>query len=103
MRFMRFFSASILRSSVSRAFYAFLASFSAAFTIFSRAASSRAAVRSAFFLAFFSAVSRAFFSRVIACCSFLSAVIRFCWNFVFSSAAAYSRARTTFAGLKNKA
>jgi hypothetical protein len=99
---MRFFSASVLRSSASRAFYAFLASFSAAFTAFSRAASSRAAVRSASFLAFFSAASRAFSSRAIACCSFLSVVVRFCWNSIFFSAAARFRARAIFAELKNK-
>jgi hypothetical protein len=99
---MRFFSISILRNSASRAFYAFFASFSAAFAAFSRATSSRAAVRSASFLIFLSTASRAFFSRVIACCSFLSAAVRFCWNFTFSSAATRFRARTIFAELKNK-
>jgi hypothetical protein len=66
MRFMRFFSASALRSSASRAFYTFLISFSAAFAAFSRAAFSRVILRSIFFLAFFSAASRAFSSRAIA-------------------------------------
>jgi hypothetical protein len=102
MRFMRFFSVSVLRSSASRAFCAFLVSFSAVFAIFSRAASSRAVVRSASFLVFFFVVSRAFFSRTIVCCSFLSAVVRFCWNSAFFSAAARSRARAIFAELKNK-
>jgi hypothetical protein len=68
-----------------------------------RSCASRAAVRSVSFLAFFSAASRAFFSRAIACCSFLSAIVRFYWSSISSSAAARSRARATFAGLKNKA
>jgi hypothetical protein len=77
MRSMRFFSILILRSSSSRAFYTFFASFSACLAAFSRASSSRAAVRSASFLAFFSIASRAFFSRAIACCNFLSAAVRY--------------------------
>jgi hypothetical protein len=89
---MRFFSASALRNSTSRVFYIFLISFSAVFAIFSRTAFSRAAVRSTFFLIFFFAASRAFFSRAIACCSFLSAVIRFYWNSIFFSADARFRA-----------
>jgi hypothetical protein len=101
-RFIRFFLVSVLRSSVSRSFCAFLAFFSAVFAAFSRAVSSRAAVCSASFLAFFFAASRAFPSRAIVCCSFLSAVVRFCWSFAFSSAAICSRARATFAELKNK-
>jgi hypothetical protein len=89
---MRFFSASALRSFSSRVFYIFLISFSAVFAVFSRAASSRATLRSDSFLAFFSAVSRAFSSRVIACCSFLSAVVRFYWNSIFFSVGARFRA-----------
>jgi hypothetical protein len=77
MRFIRFFLILILRSSFSRAFYAFFTSFSACLAAFSRASSSRATVRSAFFLAFFSIVSRAFSSRAIACCNFLSTAVRY--------------------------
>jgi hypothetical protein len=102
VRSIRFFSISILRSSVSRAFYVFFASFSAAFAAFSRATSSRAAMRSASFLIFLFAASRAFFSRAIVCCSFLSAAVYFYWNSVFSSVSVYSRVRTIFAELKNK-
>jgi hypothetical protein len=98
---MRFFSILILRNSVSRAFCAFFVSFSAALAAFSRA-TSRAAVRSAFFLIFLFAVSRAFSSRAIVCCSFLFAVVRFYWSSVFSCAVVYFRARIIFAKLKNK-
>jgi hypothetical protein len=77
MRFIRFFSISILRSSSSRAFYTFLIFFSACLAAFSRASFSRAAVRSASFLAFFSIISRAFSSRAIAYCNFLSAAVRY--------------------------
>jgi hypothetical protein len=74
----------ILRSSVSRAFYTFFTSFSAVPAAFSRAISSRAAVRSVFFLTFLSAACRVFFSRAIACCSFLSAAGRFYWSSISS-------------------
>jgi hypothetical protein len=77
MRFMRFFSISILRSSFSRAFYTFFASFFACLAAFSRASSSRAAVRSVSFLTFFSIISRAFSSRAIAYCNFLSAAVHY--------------------------
>jgi hypothetical protein len=77
MRSIRFFSISILRNSSSRAFYAFFTSFSAYLATFSRASSSRAAVRLASFLAFFSIASRVFSSRAIACCNFLSAAVRY--------------------------
>jgi hypothetical protein len=77
MRFIRFFSILILRNSSSRAFYAFFISFFAYLAIFSRISSSRAAVRSTFFLAFFSIISRTFSSRAIAYCNFLSAAVRY--------------------------
>jgi hypothetical protein len=77
MRFMRFFLISILRNSFSRAFYAFFASFSTCLATFSRASSSRAAVRSAFFLTFFSIASRVFSSRAIACYNFLFTAVRY--------------------------
>jgi hypothetical protein len=77
MRFMRFFLILILRSSFSRVFYTFFASFFTYLAVFSRASSSRAVVRSAFFLAFFFIASRAFSSRAIACCNFLSAAVRY--------------------------
>jgi hypothetical protein len=101
-RSVRFFSALALCSSISRVFYTFLASFSAAFAAFSRAAYSRAAIRSISFLTFFSAASRAFSSRAMACCIFLSAAVRFYWISTSSNAAARSRAWATFAELKNK-
>jgi hypothetical protein len=50
--------------------------FSASLAAFSRASSSRAAVRSAVFLTLFFIISRAFPSRVIAYCSLLSAAVR---------------------------
>jgi hypothetical protein len=49
----------ILRSSVSRAFYIFFASFSAVLAVFSRAISSRAVVRLISFLTFLFVISRA--------------------------------------------
>jgi hypothetical protein len=55
----------------------FFISFSAYLAAFSRANSSRAAVRSASFLTFFPIVSRAFFSRAIACCNFLFIAVRY--------------------------
>jgi hypothetical protein len=58
-------------------FYAFFTSFSACLAAFSRASSSRATIRSAFFLTFFSITSRAFSSRAIACCNFLFAAVRY--------------------------
>jgi hypothetical protein len=77
MRFIRFFLISILRSSSSRAFYAFFTFFFTYLAAFSRANSSRAVIRSASFLTFFSTASRAFSSRAIACCNFLSAAVRY--------------------------
>ena len=54
----------------------YFTSFSASLAAFSRASSSRAAVRSAVFLTFFFITSRTFLSRVIAYCSFLSVAVR---------------------------
>jgi hypothetical protein len=70
IRFIRFFLISILQSSASRAFYAFVTSFSVCLAAFSRASFSRVTVRSAAFLTLFFITSRAFPSCIIACCSF---------------------------------
>jgi len=77
MRFIRFFLILILRSSFSRVFYTFFASFSTCLAAFSRVSSSRAAVRLIFFLIFFFIASRAFSFRAIACCNFLFAAVRY--------------------------
>jgi hypothetical protein len=77
MRFIRFFSILILRSSFSRAFYIFFTFFSACLTAFSRASSSRVTVRLTSFLAFFSIAFRIFSSRAIACCNFLFTAVRY--------------------------
>jgi hypothetical protein len=58
-------------------FYALFASFSACLAAFSRASSSRAAVRSTAFLAIYFTISCAFSFRVIACCNFLFAAVRY--------------------------
>jgi hypothetical protein len=60
------------RSSASRAFCTFFTSFSVCLS-----ASSRAAVRSATFLAFLFTASYVFSARVIACYNFLSAAVRY--------------------------
>jgi hypothetical protein len=54
-----------------------LPSFQPVSPLFREQSSSRAVARLIAFLAFFSIASRVFSSRVIACCNFLSAAVRY--------------------------
>jgi hypothetical protein len=77
MRSMRLFSISILRSSASRVFYIF---FNLLFSLSRCFFASKFFVRGRafnYFLAFVFIASRAFSSRVIACCNFSSAAVRY--------------------------
>jgi hypothetical protein len=103
IRSIRLFLFLILRSSASRAFYALFASFSACLAVFSRASSSRAAVRSAAFLAFFFCCLLCLFFSCNRLLQFFICRRTLSLTFCLFQRDCTSHARVTFAALKNRA